>query len=256
MALFYVEYQNGKVNCAAIISDKKLNKLKKTPSVSIKFETELKSGSEKSFYSGKIRHRIEKYNLNDFSNDNSFGEYGSDYYGYCDVDDLVKEGIEVPMTVAGVGNSSPTKWLYSSYGNFLNVYGIHNRISITFNVSSVCDIENKIKYLENMRDAGYCTQDEVSELKERVSVLSNLSVGGKRPQAFGVCESSGKGKVDTVYRDGKAVKIKRRGRFKISTEAQRNAAENARKYAHTDEANKKRRKSISARGDGKILGEL
>lgn len=173
----------------------------------------------------------------------------------------LNEGIDnmenVPMTPSGVGNNPMTKWIYSEYGQFLSVYGIYNKISITFNLNSASDIDNKLKNLRKYRDAGYCSNDDVSELEERLRTLSNFTIRNGTPKSqAGISESSERGKVDTVYRDGKAVKVKRRGKCKISTDAQRNAAENARKYAHTDEANKKRRKSISARSDGKILGDL
>jgi hypothetical protein len=163
----------------------------------------------------------------------------------------------IPMTVGAVGFSNPTRWLYSTYGKFLNVYGIHSGINITFNLASVSDIECKLKSLYALRDRDMCSPDDVSELEERLRTLCNLEISSQKPQTLaGISESSDKGKVVTVYRDGKPVKVVKRGKCKVSSESQRNAAENARKYAHTDEANKKRRKSINARGDGKILGEV
>lgn len=162
---------------------------------------------------------------------------------------------EVPMTVAGPGGGGVTRWLYSTYGDFLNVYGIRSHISMTFNTTSASDIESKVKSLETMAAKGFCNPDDVTEVKERLRTLYNLSMGGNNPAVFEVDES--KGLEITVYRDGKPVKIKKRGKQKTPTsEAQKKAAENARKYAHTDEANKKRRKSISARSDGKVLGEI
>jgi hypothetical protein len=162
----------------------------------------------------------------------------------------------IPTTVAGVGSGGVTRWIYSSYGNFLNIYGIRNHIAITFNTNSVEDIESKINYLECLASKGYCNPDDIEEVKERLKTLCDFSVGGTRPQPFAVHESSEKDLEVTVYRDGKPVKVKKRGKQQNPTEAQKKAAENARKYAHTDEANKKRRKSISARSDGKILGEI
>lgn len=163
----------------------------------------------------------------------------------------------IPMTVGAIGYSNPTRWLYSEYGRFLNVYGISNHINVTFNLDSADDIQSKLSYLYNQRDLGNCNPDDISELEERLRTLSSFVIGGRGDNSLaGISESSNKGKVVTVYKDGKPVKVTKRGKFKVSTEAQRNAAENARKYAHTDEANKKRRKSISARGDGKILGEI
>lgn len=158
----------------------------------------------------------------------------------------------VPTTVAGVGAGGVTRWVYSTYGSFLNIYGIRNHITMTFNTKSVEDVESKVRYLEGLADKGFCNPDDVAEVKERLRTFCNLETGGTRPQVFGVHESE-----VTVYRDGQPVKVKKRGKQKNPvSDAQKNAAENARKYAHTDEANKKRRKSISARKDGKILGDI
>ena len=165
---------------------------------------------------------------------------------------------EVPMTLSAVGSGSPVRWTYSTYGNFLNAYNIRCGINLTFNLSSEDDIKHKLMMLYKTRDCGMCSEDDVSELEERIRTLSNFERGGNNPKTLsgiseiGVTES----RVVTVYRDGKPYKVKKREKKSISTDAQRSAAANARKYAHTDEANKKRRKSINARRDGKILGEV
>ena len=165
-----------------------------------------------------------------------------------------------PMTVSGVGGGCPSRWIYSSYGNFLSVYNISSRVELIFNLNSADDIQRKLRTLYDIRDKGGCNPDDVSELEERIRTLSNIELGGNDDKSLSgveeIEESADKGKVVTVYKDGKPVKVTKRGKFKISTDAQRNAAENARKYAHTEEANTKRRKSINARSNGKILGEV
>ena len=55
----------------------------------------------------------------------------------------------IPMTIAGVGSGMPTRWTYSEYGRFLSVYGIQNRISVTFNLASSDDIEQKLIVIPN-----------------------------------------------------------------------------------------------------------
>lgn len=58
-----------------------------------------------------------------------------------------------------------------------------------------------------------------------------------------------------VYIDGKKV-LKKVRKKKIATEAQKKAAENARKFAHTPQAGAKRRKSMAARKDDHMLGQV
>lgn len=169
---------------------------------------------------------------------------------------------DTPMTIAGVGSGTPVRWIYSTYGKFLSVYGIKNGISMVFNLTSDYDIRHKLSLLKAQVDVGRCDQDDLAELEERIRTLSGLEPDNTSEPSddvnkkVQVKESTKAGKVDTVYRDGKPVKVKRRGKFTVSSDAQKAAAENARKYAHTEEAEKKRRKSINARGEGKILGEV
>lgn len=169
---------------------------------------------------------------------------------------------DTPMTIAGVGSGTPVRWIYSTYGKFLSVYGIKNGISMVFNLTSDYDIRHKLSLLKAQVDIGRCDPDDLAELEERLRTLCGLEPDNTSEPSddvdskVQVKESSKAGHVDTVYRDGKPVKVKRRGKFSVSSDAQRAAAENARKFAHTDEAEKKRRKSINARGEGKILGEV
>jgi hypothetical protein len=64
------------------------------------------------------------------------------------------------------------------------------------------------------------------------------------------------GTVKTVrYRDGKKVIVMRKKKKHPATPAQKQAAANARKYAHTSQADKKRKKSLVARKDAGLIGE-
>lgn len=81
--------------------------------------------------------------------------------------------------------------------------------------------------------------------RSRILLESNESQKRKRRK---------KGEVYYTYTDGKKVKHIARGKMKIVSKAKLGAIANARKYAHTPEANKKRQKSIKAKGDNKLLG--
>lgn len=168
---------------------------------------------------------------------------------------------EVPMTVGAIGYSNPTRWICSVYGNLLNAYNITSRVSVNINLSSIDDIKIKLKSIYDLRDRGIILLDDVSELEERVRTESNLvNTSNDKQSMVAVSEIDIKEGTDykevTVFRDGKPCKVRKRKKKGISTDAQKRAAENARKYAHTNEANAKRRKSISARRDSKILGEI
>ena len=167
---------------------------------------------------------------------------------------------DIPITPAGVGfSSSPVRWSYTQQGQYLSVFGIKNHISLTFNLKSASDIEYKLNTLYGMRDRGLLCNDDISELEERLRTYSDLEIGGLGPQTTaGIRESvkRKKGKKYIVYKDGVRKEVVARGSSKESTQAQKDAAENARKYAHTDKANAKRRKSINAKREDKIIDEL
>lgn len=163
------------------------------------------------------------------------------------------------IMLAGVGAGRPSRWLYSEYGNFLSAFNYVSGIEVVFNLSSVTDIQRKLEYIYQLRDQGKCSIDDVSELEERLRTLSSLSTSGKdRKSLAGLYESTkrAKGSKYVTYSDGVKKEHIARGSSKKSTDAQKRAAENARKYAWTESARKKRRKSISARGDGKIMKEI
>lgn len=175
--------------------------------------------------------------------------------------------------LAGVGDGIKRYWLYTEHGNFLSAYGIINKLTINFNLSSEEDIYNKFEKLKQYQKDGVCTENEVTELEEKVRTLSNFVLGGNSTGtniALGDSISScivpkgveegvkyKKDQITTVYRDGKEVKVKHRGSRKgvTSPEVERACAK-AREYAHTPQAEAKRRKSINARRDGKVLGNI
>lgn len=162
----------------------------------------------------------------------------------------------VPVMPATTG-CRPQRWIYSEYGKILNIYGTYNHISMTFNLDSVSDIEVKLSNLYRLRDMGNCSTDEVNEVEEKLRTLSNLVIGGRGDQTLaGIREGvkHKKGQKYYTYSDGVKKEHIAKGPRKAVSSEQKKAAENARKYAHTPEAEKKRRKSISARGDEKALG--
>lgn len=165
----------------------------------------------------------------------------------------------IPITPAGVGSySSPVRWSYSHQGQYLSVFGINNHISMTFNLKSASDIDYRLKALYSMRDRGLLCNDDISELEERLRTYHDLEMGDSHPHSLaGIRESAKhkKGKKYVVYKEGVRKEITARGSMKESTPAQKNAAENARQYAHTEEANAKRRKSINAKREDKIIDE-
>lgn len=167
-------------------------------------------------------------------------------------------GKDVPMTPSGVGVCGlPTRWTFSTFGNFMCAYGIRNHISMTFNLKEVDDIKNKISYLQKMRDEGVLDGDDLNELEERLRTFSSLSLGGNEYQSRVAIEEGKKHKKGQKYytfTDGKRVEHIARGPMKKVSAEKLRSIENARRYAHTPEADKKRRKSINARGEDKDLG--
>ena len=165
----------------------------------------------------------------------------------------------VPMTPSGVGFDSPTRWVYTHYDGLLNVYGIKNHISMTFNLKSPDDIEKKLEVLYNLRDNNPFINDDIQELEERLRTLCDFEVGGYGDQTLaGIRESKNykKGQKYFTYTDGKKVEHIARGKRKVVSQATKDACATARQYAHTPEAENKRRKSISAKGDEKALDSV
>lgn len=166
---------------------------------------------------------------------------------------------DVPMTPSGVGFGTPTRWTFTQYGDLLSVYGIRNHITMTFNLKSPDDIQNKLRILYGLRDANPMLHDDIQELEERLRLYSDLSIGGYGDQTLaGIRESAHKkpkkGEKVTKYEDGQKKVIIARGPRKVVSQAQEDAIARARQFAHTPEAETKRRKSISARGDDKVMG--
>lgn len=219
--------------------------------------------TDKAVFTDKNYKRLQKINwvniikASELKDDESIkAAKGKEWSKYSDIGGVtISESYEdVPMTVGAVGYNCPTRWLYSVYDRFLNVYNISSGVNLVFNTFSADDVKRKLEILYDLRDNNKCNPDDISELEERLRTMCNFEIASRRPPTMaGISEA---GKVVTVYRDGKPVQVVKRGKSKVVTDAQRDAAANARQYAHTDEANKKRRKSISARSDGKILGEI
>lgn len=140
-----------------------------------------------------------------------------------------------PMTVAGVGSGMPTRWIYSEYGRFLSVYGIRNGISITFNLASAEDIDTKLNILYEKRDNGLLDNIDLQELEERLRIMSNINFYGNGSQ----------NQTDAALQEETKP---------TTSPAQLAHMRRIQPLSHTDEANKKRRKTIEARQEAKILG--
>lgn len=181
-----------------------------------------------------------------------------------------------PVTIAGVGGRAsmsyaqgPTRWDYNKFGDVLTAYGVNNPIMITINLSSPRHIENSLKTLYKYRDRGLVSDIDVRELEERIRTLSDLELSGgneirsnaalgninpdevcesvvNEEMDFDVLEAYTKGKKYIVYRNGDRKIITARGKKRVSDKVLK-SIENARKYAHTPEANAKRSKSMKAR---------
>lgn len=141
----------------------------------------------------------------------------------------------VPMAPAGVGQGMPTRWIYSEYGRFLNVYGIRNGISMTFNLASADDIKMKLDTLYTKRDNGLLDNIDLQELEERLRIMSNINVYGNGSQN------------QTSAALQEEVKP-------TTSPAQLAHMRRIQPLSHTDEANAKRRKTIEAKQEAKILG--
>ena len=169
-----------------------------------------------------------------------------------------------PVMLGAVGSGKPVRWTYSHYGNFLNVYGIHNHLNLTFNLDSKEDIENKLNVLHDYRDRGLCPYDDVLELEERLRTFSDFVIGGSKGNTKAALQNSiqegkkrRKGEVYyTTDESGQKVKHVARGSMKVVPESKIKAALNAGKYSHTPEANAKRNKTIAKRKEVKALDDL
>lgn len=123
---------------------------------------------------------------------------------------------------------------------------------LCFPIKDIKRCEEMLKGLENYKKCGVLKEEEFVEIRDRVISLSNLAVGGKeRIDIVSVDEAA-----KVVFRDGKRVVINTRKRKVVPTQAQVNAAINASKYAHTAEAEEKRRKSLNARREAKLFGDV
>lgn len=155
--------------------------------------------------------------------------------------------------VSGVGSGYRHAWDVSEVNRLLTTRGIYNNICVTFNLSSADDVNRKLDAVKDLVARGMCHPNDLLELKEIVRLHGGLDSGGYGEQSkAGIQESA---KVKLVYRNGELKEVAIRKKI-LATEAQKNAVANARQYAHTEEANNKRRKSIVARRDGKVLGEV
>ena len=155
----------------------------------------------------------------------------------------------VPMTPAGVGGGMPTRWIYSTYGRFLSVYGVRNKVSVTFNTASSDDIKNKLSSLYKMRDNGIVDNIDLQELEERLRTMSNVNIygnGSTEPSQVAISEPETS---DEIKEQKLEEEVK-----PTTSQAQLDHLEKIRPLAHTDEANEKRRKTIEAKKVEKLLG--
>ena len=254
-SMWYIEYSRDKeshneVTDKKVVTTRELNKMKKIDWVNILKTEELKDDwavkcAKKDEWS---KYKTDMFESYAYSNGIYKGPYSEE----------VSDIKDVPITVAGVGHSNPVRWLYSEFGKNLSAYNIASGGGVMFDISSAKDIQRKLDSLYKLRDSGRCTPNDVAELEERLRTLSNLETSGNDEKSLaGIAEGvkRKKGQKYYTYEDGVKKEHTARGPFKHVSAEQKKAAENARRYAHTPEAEKKRRKSISARGDGKILGD-
>lgn len=187
----------------------------------------------------------------------------------------------VPITVAGVGGKrmsnvpGPTRWNYQQFGDMLTAFNARSPIIVTFNLNSENNIKQTMITVYKYRDQGLIDNIDLQELEERVRTLSSLCMGGNsvdsnialdeisfRPlgESYDIDnesesvedledlieETKTKGKKYVVYNNGKRRIVTARGKKKV-TKAVLNSISNARRYAHTPEADKKRSRSMKAR---------
>lgn len=219
---------------------------------------------------------------------------------------------DIPITPSGVGGGLSTRWLYSEYGTILSAFHIVTGMTYTFNLSSKDDIELKLKSLYHKRDLGYISNDDVSELEERLRTANSLTSYGRDISNAALSESSivsegaeaeiyddlykyaqewkytshwthnnvYKNKILRLYKaygEDRVKKVlqkvnkdfKRKEKVKsepyspdmLSEECKATTSQKQidhlreiQHLTHTEEANAKRRKTISAKQDAKILG--
>ena len=119
--------------------------------------------------------------------------------------------------------------------------------------------QKNLEVLFNLRDNNPFINDDIQELEERLRTLCDFEVDGYGDQTLaGIRESKNykKGQKYFTYTDGKKVGHIARGKRKVVSQATKDACAIARQYAHTPEAENKRRKSISAKGDEKALDSV
>ena len=160
---------------------------------------------------------------------------------------------EYSFMVSGVGAGRRHVWDVTEFNGILTAFGLYNKINVNINLRSSEDISNKFKVLDDLVSQGLCLPNDVLELREIVRLRNGLDAGGNGEQTrVDIGEAV---KVKTIFKDGEPKKVVVRKKI-MATSAQEEAAANARQYAHTEEADSKRRKSINARRDAKILGEV
>lgn len=139
---------------------------------------------------------------------------------------------DIPIAPAGVGGGGNTRWLYSEYGCILNVFHVRSGIAVTFNLGSADDINCKLNSLYKKRELGIISNDDISELEERVRTANSLSACGRERSNSALAEEC------------KAT----------TSQKQIDHMRDIQPLTHTKEANEKRRKTIAAKRDAKILG--
>lgn len=139
---------------------------------------------------------------------------------------------DIPIAPSGVGGGGNTRWLYSEYGCMLSAFHVRSGLSVTFNLSSSDDIDSKLSTLYKKREIGIISNDDISELEERVRTANSLVACGRERSKAALAEEC----------------------KPTTSQKQIDHLREIQHLTHTEEANKKRRKTIAAKQDDKILG--
>lgn len=166
------------------------------------------------------------------------------------------------------------------YGSSLNMltatYISYPFATYFFNLSDIDSIQKTFEKMDEVvnkmpTDIQAKIKDDYSLLKQQVRLLANMS---NTPEKVDVTENVGfvctrlengdvvleskkekAGKKKTIYTNGKRKVIITRKKYNPSSAAQKAAALNASRFAHTPAADKKRRKSMMARRDDRVIAK-
>lgn len=88
-----------------------------------------------------------------------------------------------PIMLAGVGGGKPTRWLYSEFGQFLSATNRTVPLTITFDTKNHADIDLKVQKLHDLVSLGSIEQADVTELEERLRLMSGVDGQHNEPRS-------------------------------------------------------------------------